>query len=35
MHILALEYFDKAHEASTGATPAAEPTMPPDIIQRQ
>ena len=36
MHILALEYFDKARRASTeAATPAAEPTMRPDIIQRQ
>ena len=36
MHILALEYFDKAHKASTEATPPpAESTMPSDIIQRQ
>ena len=36
MHILALEYFDKAHEASTeAAPPPAEPANPPDIIQRQ
>lgn len=36
MHILALEYFDKAHKASTEAIPpAAEPAIPPDLIQRQ
>ncbi|TYO60899.1 hypothetical protein FXV83_41205 [Bradyrhizobium hipponense] len=33
MHVLALELFDKA--ARTQPSPPAEPTMPPDIIQRQ
>ncbi|MCK1711295.1 hypothetical protein [Bradyrhizobium sp. 143] len=36
MHVLALELYDKAHQARTEATPPpTEPTMPPEVIQRQ
>jgi len=35
MHLMALDFFDKAYRAQTEGLPAAPPETPPSIIERQ